>query len=84
MPKNLAANSDNSNLDVMLKRLGYSNQEVCHIDRQDVGQILFKQLQILKIARCLYECFKTGELCERSDSPATCTHPKLCDSAIFK
>lgn len=62
MPKDPAANSDNSNrrmhLDVIFKTLGYSNQEVRRIDRQDVGQILFKQPQIPKIACCLCECFK--------------------------
>lgn len=60
MPEDLAANSDNSNLNVIFKTLEYSNQEVCRIDRQDVGQILLKQPQILKIVRCLFECFKVG------------------------
>lgn len=72
-------------LDVIFKTLGYTNQEVCRIDRQDVGQILFKQPQILKIALCLYECFKLASFAG-APIPQLLVHipEKLRDSAVFK
>lgn len=42
---------------VIFMTSGSSNQEVCRNDRQDVGRILFKRPQILKIASCLYDGF---------------------------